>query len=191
MKPFHIASFALVMLLYLWFPWQMIRNSQQVLQEGVSYRFRPVPVDPYDAFRGRYVQLSFGNINFPKKPGIEHKRGQKVYLGLEVDDQGFTRFAELFETPPEGRDYIQSSIQFVSGEFDVVKLPENMLKYYLNEKLAPKAESLYQELVRQDRRDSTAVPAYLDVRVLDGSVLIDELYFEGMAIGDYLEKVEL
>ncbi len=52
-----IAAFFCVALLQIYTPVSMIIARESTLKEGVLFRFKTAPVDPYDAFRGRYVAL--------------------------------------------------------------------------------------------------------------------------------------
>ena len=39
-----------------------IVNYERILKEGEVFYFKVLPLDPYDAFRGRYVSLRFEGI---------------------------------------------------------------------------------------------------------------------------------
>ena len=65
-----------------------------------------------------------------------------------------------------------------------IALPENMQLYFINEKLAPLAEDVYRQLTARNQQDS--IKTFLEVRVLDGTPVIEELYLEGQPIVEYL-----
>ena len=189
MKQFKNIAFGLTMLVYLWFPFNMIQGVQKVLKEGTVYRFKSIPVDPYDAFRGRYVTLRIGKRVFSVAHAKEKfNRQQTVYLTIKIDENGFADFENVFTKIPEGQDYIKTTVAYVAPNSVTIQLPENMKQYFINEKLAPLAEKTYRELTRNNRTQTDSINVYLDVRVLDGTVVIDELYLKGKPIVEYLRQ---
>ena len=46
-------------------PVYMIVNREKTLVLGKQFKFHTVPVDPYDAFRGRYVALAVQQDSAP------------------------------------------------------------------------------------------------------------------------------
>lgn len=192
MKQFKNIAFGLTMLIYLWVPFNMIQSVQKVLKEGTVYRFKSIPVDPYDAFRGRYIILNIGSSVISVDQAKEKfNRQQTVYLGIKVDENGFANFENAFAEIPEGQDYVKTTVAHVSPNSITIRFPENMKQYFINEKLAPLAEKTYRELTRNNRTQPDAINAYLDVRILEGTVVIEELYLKGKPIVEYLEQLEV
>src|SRR3546814_15739493 len=64
MKPIRVAWLLLAIALVLqWaLPASLAARSEYVLRNGARYYLRTAPVDPADAFRGRYVALQFADI---------------------------------------------------------------------------------------------------------------------------------
>jgi len=58
-------------------PATMIWGRERTLAVGSVYKFRTQPVDPYDAFRGRYVSLRIEESHAPLAAGNEIERGRK------------------------------------------------------------------------------------------------------------------
>lgn len=181
-------AFGLVMILYIWFPYSMIADQQKILKKGEVFRFRPQPVDPYDAFRGRYITLSFVDqrIAYPNAQEV-FNYDDKIYVQLEKDSLGYVYFSNPAFEKPEGLNYLKTSIWNINENEILIAVPENLQVYYLNEKLAPLAEKRFMELTPTPA-DSNQVNVYLDARVLNGEVLIEELYFEGVPVAEYLKK---
>jgi uncharacterized membrane-anchored protein len=188
MKLLRNIAFGAVMILYLWFPFSMIADQQRILKEGEIFRFRPQPVDPYDAFRGRHIILSFveQDIDFPNAQDI-FQYNDKIYVSLEKDSLGFVYFSNPSFEKPKEQNYLNVKVWNASEDRVTVFTPENLERYYLNEKLAPQAEEQFQELLRNTESDKVNV--YLDARVLNGEVLIEELYFEGVPVSEYLKNL--
>jgi hypothetical protein len=181
MNAYRTIGFALVMLLYLAYPYYLIHQQEQILEEGVVFSLPLQPVDPIDAFRGRYLSLNYEAPTLPAPQGLES--GQTIYVTLRRDSLGYAYFDQVFLEAPQGQPYIETTGYPVNGEVSV-DIPENLWRYYLNEKLAPAAEEAYFELVQSgDRRE---IRAYAQVRVLNGEVRIEEVFLEGEPLRAYL-----
>jgi len=143
----------------------MIANKYNILRTGEEYKFRVFPIDPYDAFRGRYVSL---NTN----------TGQEIYgngkYGLiAVDEDGFARIASTTNEKPVSDPYVKS----ISRSWFVLPIT----RYYMEEKLAPRAELLAWQR-------GPGEEAYVTVRVKNGDLIISGLYIDGEAIEDILRR---
>lgn len=187
MPPLKTICFGLVMVLYLWVPYAMISHQEKIWTEGEVHRFRLAPVDPYDAFRGRYVNLSFGRIQFDKVAQAEdYYPQQNIYLSLAKDSLGYSYFSGYSLKPLVEEDYIASKITYTTDAKISVALPENMRRYYMNEELAPLAEKLTSRWAL--RQNAQKIPIYAEVSCLAGEVQIRELYFGEEVIDTYLRK---
>lgn len=160
-------------------PAAMILKRERVLAHGQAFKFRTAPVDPYDAFRGRYVALGFDQNSVAAPPGHEFARGQTVHVRLEEDAEGFAKFAEPLRDRPDAAPYLTAKIQHVGGNAVYLRLPFD--RFYMDENEAPAAEQAYrQNSVRSNRN------AYIQVRIEKGFGVIEDLYVDGRPIRDYL-----
>jgi uncharacterized membrane-anchored protein len=176
-KPGLMLACAGLALLQLGVPLFMVAQREATLEHGRVYRFRTAPVDPADAFRGRYVRLDFEarRTVVPNREGFE--RGQKLYAQLGEDEQEFARITALSRTRPSTGDWLRVRMYYAWNCTNVeVRLPFD--RYYMNEALAPRAETLYREHSRQGKRD-----AHATVRVRGSSAVLEELYVGGQPIG--------
>ena len=78
-------------------PAGMIVRRELALQRGVALRFRTAPVDPYDAFRGRYVALAFNERSVPCAETF--RAHQSIYVRAETGTNGFAHLAEAARRP--------------------------------------------------------------------------------------------
>ena len=62
-----------------------IVKSELALRTGEAFRFRIQPVDPVDAFRGRYVAIRFAVDRAPAPDDLKVKSGKHVFLPIEID----------------------------------------------------------------------------------------------------------
>ncbi|MEL6638623.1 MAG: GDYXXLXY domain-containing protein [Bacteroidota bacterium] len=192
-QPIKLVAFVVVMIAYLWVPISTITQQEKVLKKGATYLFKPRPVDPYDAFRGRFIWVSIPTPWFdlpPAEPPFTDY--QKAYVILARDSSGYAFFEGISHYEPEDRDYMQVQVLHYDGERQKVRvdLPNSIQKYYLNEKLAPLAESTYQDLLRRNREGIDSVGVSLEVKVLNGRALMETIYFDGQKIEDYLRQAK-
>ncbi len=166
------AVFAATAAAHLAVPATMIARHEITLATGRLYKFRTAPVDPYDPFRGRYVALGFNETTAPATPGAPWTSGQSAYAVLEEDLAGFARIARLEPEPPDDGDYVKVRVLFESADGVHIDWPFD--RYYMNEALAPAAETAYLEHSTRETQD-----AYATVRVRNGMAVI-----EGLFIGD-------
>lgn len=162
-------------------PASMIVRREAVLEQGRLFRFRVQPVDPYDAFRGRYVSLSLAEDSGPVPAGSVWIAGQTVYAQLVEDSQGFAHIGRVTASEPDHPDYIAAKVRYVEGDRAFLDL--FLDRYYTNENLAPEAESAYREHARAGVED-----AYVAVRVRNGDAVIEGLYVAGERIEDFVRR---
>ena len=155
-------------------PVYMIAVELGTLKSGASYKIKVGPVDPYDAFRGRYVAIRPDDAALFR---CEPYTGQSniVYAALAEDEAGFAYVTALTESPPVHSDYIKGSVNY--GGY--INFP--IERYYMDEKLAPAAEQAYQN--RSEGQDF-----YILLRVKDGHCVIEGLFVDGIAIEIYLTQ---
>ena len=102
--------FILMVFAQWYIPGRMITSNEKVLQNGKEFRFRVAPVDPYDAFRGRFVQLRFRD-NVYKTTDATLEKQTKLYAVIENSPDNYARIKSLQkEIPLETGDYIETNI---------------------------------------------------------------------------------
>lgn len=162
-------------------PLSMIASRETTLREGRAFKFRTAPVDPYDAFRGRYVAVRPEAATASTNAGTGFERGQRIYAVIGEGPDGFAAVERLAATRPERGDYIRTRVSYVSGPKTHLDMPFD--RYYMNEEMAPEAERAYrQHSVRTNRT------AYLVVKVLDGACVLESLNIDGRPIEEFLRE---
>lgn len=141
------------------------------LHRGEEFRLEVAPVDPYDAFRGRYVAIGL-NQNVLSE-AVKEDNGHGLYGVLNTDARGFAYVERISVKKPLNEPYIKGSYKY--GEFI---LPLD--RYYMEEKAAPEAERLYWENAGKN--------AYITVRVKNGDAVISGLYLDGIKIEEYIKE---
>lgn len=180
-KELVVGLFSGLIVLQVALPISMIVKRESTLKDGASFRFKTAPVDPYDAFRGRYVAIR-AEINKVSKPeGMNLKYRQKVYALLDVDEKGFAQVSKISMQKPNDSAYMIASVAYPAGNDVALDLPID--RYYMEEKAATRAEQAYREHSRREKQD-----AYVVVRVKDGFAVIEGLYVGDQRIEDAVRR---
>jgi hypothetical protein len=129
-------------------------------------------VDPYDAFRGRYVRLGFNGWEVPVQDQRAPRRGQWVYVSLTNDLEGFSAPAAAALHAPAAGAYLRLRAERPDGMRVWVRPPFE--RFYMEESRAPEAERAYRDANTRTNRD-----AYVVVRVLSGRGTLEDLVVGG------------
>jgi uncharacterized membrane-anchored protein len=176
MKSWRLIIFALVACAQLAVPGSLIWKREQTLRRGSVWKFRTAPVDPVDAFRGRYVALHFDAETQEISPPTNSNSGDTVFVTLKQSAEGFAEIDQVAATKPGGDDFIEAQLfgKMVSLPFD---------KYWVTERDAPAAETAYRNLSRRGNQN-----AFVNVRVFRGDAAIEQLYLDNQPLGEYLRQ---
>jgi uncharacterized membrane-anchored protein len=173
--------FLVLALVQLAAPAWMILGRERILAHGAQFKFRTAPVDPYDAFRGRYVALGLMPTAGLIAPGEKVRHGQRVCITLGEDAQGFATIESVSAQPPrDGIPWLYALVQYVSGVQATLELPFG--RYYMEESQAPQAERAYRAASRRGVQE-----AWVTVRVLEGESALEELYVNGQPIRAWIK----
>ena len=180
--------------------WSIVRY-ETILSSGTPYKIRAAPVDPADAFRGRYVTVQ-PSIRITPSLWAEKKAildqvqygRQPAYVKLAIDAEGFARAAEIVAEAPREGDYLEIAGVWPiwtprtddpgKSELTGYTLRFSFDRYYMNEAAAPAAQRRYVQAVPQARNAS----AWLAVRVRNGAAVIEGLFVGGVAIEDIVRQ---
>jgi len=178
---FSFALFAVLSFFQLAVPVWMIANREMTLRDGKQFRFRTAPVDPYDAFRGRFVALqvfqNFGTLSSREKLAAN----KKVFAQLGEDNDGFAKIIAISASRPPANDYVACRVNSLTDSLVYLQFPFD--RYYMDEHAAPAAEAAYREHSRREVQE-----VYVTVRVRDGNAVVEELFIGGMPIREFLRK---
>ncbi len=180
MKKIIVGIFVAVCLVQLYVPAKMILDREVILETGKAYKFKMAPVDPYDAFRGKYISLSFEENQFVWNDTSQVLGTEALYVTIANDTTGYARIEDVSFTVPEaGNDYIQASAAYVTNinNRQTLQIAYPFDRYYMEETKAPVAETVYREALR----DSTKT-AYAIVRIKDGEAVLQDVMIDGVPI---------
>ncbi|GAA4272785.1 GDYXXLXY domain-containing protein [Aquimarina gracilis] len=160
----------------------MIWKQEDILKSGNAYKFKTMPIDPTDPFRGKYITLNY-EMNSMTITDTNLTYGDKVRVYIEKDDNGFAKAVSLSKKPLDGqKDYVTAKI---TGNYKGVvnfELPFN--RFYMEETKAKDAEVAYTKV----NRDSLKQNVYAIVHVKNGQAVLKDVIIDGKPIQEYVEK---
>ena len=171
--------FIIVFLAQLSIPLSMIIQKEMVLTKGELVKFQVEPVDPHDAFRGKYLNIGVVEDLVYTETDLL-KENQTVYGIVYKDSMGFSYFHDITINEPDDGIYIKCSIDYVSSEYVTLTLPFD--RYYINEEYNQLGEDLYNRYSRGDKKD-----AYITVRIKKGKAVLENMYLADIEINKFIE----
>ena len=160
-------------------PIYMAWHWENILRTGQRFLWQTAPIDPYDAFKGRYVELRFKETSGPVSDAAGLPVGQTVYAIVAENAEGKAYIKEVSAQKPETGTYIKVKAYTDSQNKAHVVLPFS--RYYLPEELAPAAESAYRE-----HGGKNGVAA---IRIKDGYGVVEQLYIGEKPLREFLRQV--
>jgi uncharacterized membrane-anchored protein len=173
-KYWRLLVFVLVAGAQLAVPASLVWERERTLRQGTVWKFRIAPIDPVDAFRGRYIALEFEAEAQQISPPPNVQYGQTVFVTLRSDAEGFAVIDQVLSSRPEGDAFIEGKLHGTA-----IALPFDV--YWVNERDAPAAEAAYRAQSTGEKRN-----AFVTVRVLNGNAALEQLYLDGLPLGEYL-----
>lgn len=177
-----LLGFAIVVVVQLAVPSWMILEREWTLREGQVFKFKTKPVDPADAFRGRYVLLSLEPDTVTDAGAWNY--GQKAFAVLGTGPDGFATVKRLDRTQPVGEAALQVSAMWSDGRRGEVHINwQGLDRYYMMEDKAPAAETAYRAHNR-----GTNQTCFITVRVRGSVGVIENLYIDKQPIQTWLRE---
>jgi uncharacterized membrane-anchored protein len=177
-----LALFIIVALIQLFVPAKMVFDREKILNQGVEYKFKTKPIDPYDVFRGKYISLVYREdvclVKFP----LEWKRNETVYVILSVNKEGYAKIKSISKKKPiNTKAFVKARVSSVYESTGQVYVNYPFSRYYMEESKAYDAELAYNEVIRD-----TSLTTYSLVKVLDGESVLKDVMIDDVSI---LERV--
>lgn len=180
-----LAAFTVLVLAQWAVPSSMILRREASLRQGKEFKLRVRPLDPYDAFRGRFVRLDFDVVAVAPPGGGPVVPDQKAYALLKADSAGFAMVESVSLAPPDSNDYLAVTLQpeynLRTGNTGKAQIVWPFDRYYMEEAAAPEAERIYRERARNSM-------VYVTVRISRGTGVITGLYLDGQPIEEIVRK---
>jgi len=180
-----LAVFILVALVQLFVPARMIYEREDVLATGKEFKFKTVPVDPNDPFRGKYITLQYEETEIQLQNETNWVRNETIYVLLSTDDNGFAEILTYSKEKPTGNsDFVKAKVidvNFNDRKSLLIEYPFN--RFYMEESGAPVAEQAYNESLP----DTTIVTCAL-VSVKDGEAVLKDVLIDGVSVQEIVKK---
>ncbi len=175
--------FILLAIVQLYVPAKMILDREEVLTSGVEYKFKTIPVDPNDPFRGKYVSLKFEAATYQDQTDKSWVIGEDVYVILTRDSKGFAKIESLSRGIPQHEgDYFKSMIRYIDTKKSIdLKFPFN--RFYMEEKKAKMAEKVYRKSQLNTDKETYAL-----VILKNGESVLKDVLIDGKSIKDIVSK---
>ncbi|MDY8136423.1 GDYXXLXY domain-containing protein [Aquimarina sp. 2201CG5-10] len=174
--------FILVALVQIFVPAQIIWNNNDTITSGKAYRFKTIPIDPTDPFRGKYITLRYDMDSYIISD-TTYVKGDEIYVYIQNDDQGFAMIHSISKEPLNNKlDYV---IAEVTGNYNnkvKFKLPFN--RFYLEETKAPKAEKAYAEANRNNYLENV----YGLVYIKNDTAVLEDVIINCVSISEYVNQ---
>ncbi len=183
MRNLRLIIFILVALAQLAVPASIVWTRGQTLAYGRVWKFKTEPVDPTDAFRGRYIALRFAaeKARATPQPLITVASSAPIFVTLKEDSEGFAQVDQISTERITGDNVIQVENGYWSDGWQRVRFPFD--KLWVAEKIAPQAEQAYRENSRRGKEN-----AFVTVRVRNGDAALEQLYIDDKPLAEYLRE---
>jgi len=159
-------------------PLVIIYQSENILENGHRHKIKLRGYDPFDPFRGKYLRLNYDNMI----SGDETIReGEKAYITLKKDSDGFSEFDYAFHDEPSHTDYFEAEVLYAGGGMIEFKM-DNITKYFINENKAKKAEYVIMDFTQNKPND-----IYVAIRVYDGHCRLEDIFVEEKPLLEYID----
>ncbi|MDD2627597.1 MAG: GDYXXLXY domain-containing protein [Clostridia bacterium] len=167
-----------VVLVLFCIPIYIIITNTQTLKHGEEFLFKVEAYDPYDMFRGNYLEIRFeeNEVYSYNSDRLNNEINSSYYVRIGKRSDGYAYFQSISDTKPTDTSSYYKTKAYSS--FDNTYTIETPTRYYMNEKKSLRAEAIYQENIEN---------SYVKVRVKDGKMLILGIYVNGMLI-DTIEQ---
>ncbi|WP_341903360.1 GDYXXLXY domain-containing protein [Fluviicola taffensis] len=158
-----------ISIVQLTFPLFFIVAKEHVIETGKEYLFRIQPVDPYDFFQGRYVNLNVQPLSYETTKSDDFKQNDIVYAEFEQDTAGVKITAISHKKTKHS---LKLKLFSKPNNPMYVRLP--FKRFYLEE---TKATTIEKQLAT-DRKH----PNFVHVKILKGDFVITDISSNGKSL---------
>ena len=170
----QILLFSLTLIILFCIPIYTIVASANTLKDGTEFLFKVMAFDPYDMFRGNYLNIRFEEKEVRGAPNMSSNSSSRdnYYVTIETNPDGFAYFSKISKTKPVGTsNYFKTTAYYYN--YDGIYTIDTPTRYYMNEKKSLNAEQIYRDNIRN---------TYVKVRVKDGKMVIVGVYVDNVLI---------
>ena len=153
------------------FPLLFIAAKEKVIAEGKEYLFRIQPVDPYDFFQGKYVELNVQRLSFDSKNLSDYKKNEIVYVEFSQDSLG----AKISRVSKEKTvNSLKLKMYSDPSTHTTIHFKLPFKRFYLEEY---KAKNVELKLARSNSKRN-----FVHVKILNGEFVITDITSDGKSL---------
>lgn len=183
-KKLLLTLFIVVALVQLYVPAKMIWDKENVLNTGITFKFKTAPIDPVDPFRGKYITLNFDENTFVVQNADEWYRGETVFVFIKENETGFAKISDISKTEPtNSENYLKAKIAHTSNSKSIVYIDYPFNRYYMEESKAYDAELAYRQTQQQLNKTTYAL-----VSIKKGDAVLKDVLIDGMPIKEIVKQ---
>ncbi len=182
-KKILLVVFILMALVQIYVPAKMILGKEKVLNAGKEYKFKTVPIDPTDPFRGKYITLRYEENRVEVENEKDWEQNDPLYVILTTDDEGFAKAQAVSkEEPPDN--YLKAKVERITSDgSNKLTIAYPFDRFYMEESKADDAEDIYRESQRDNRR-----AAYALVNIKEGEAVLKDVLIDGISIRELAKE---
>lgn len=169
----QIILYTLSILILFTIPIYTISTSNLTLKDGTEYLFKVEAFDPYDMFRGNYLNLNFKENKVKSSSlDIQNNKTNEYYVTIGIGSDGFAYFKDINLTKPKNTsNYFKTTGYYwpYVQEYHI----DTPTRYYMNENKSITAEQIYRDNINN---------TYVKVRVKNGKMVIVGVYVNNVLI---------
>ncbi len=178
-KKVILVLFILIALVQLYVPAKMIINRESILASGKEYKFRTVPIDPNDPFRGKYIVLNYKENTAAVSSPKEWHNNEEIYVLLFVNTEGYVVVRGITKEKPENAAFVKANISYVNAGEKSVVIDYPFNRFYMEESKAYEAEKEYNRAQRDTRHVTYGL-----VNIKDGEAVLKDVMIGGKSVRD-------
>lgn len=154
-------------------PIYSIISNTDTLKDGTEYLFKVETFDPYDMFRGNYLNIDFmEDTVYGSNPEHESYTRDEYYVTINVRSNGFAYFSSISKEEPNYTSNYFKTSAYYNPDYNEYTI-DTPTRYYMNENKSLSAEEIYENNI-----DDT----YVKVRVKAGKMVIVGIYVNDILI---------
>lgn len=178
-----IVAFVLLAALQIYLPASWAIESDETLSYGKVLKFRTIPVDPKDLFRGNYIALNFENTRITVSDADDWKEGDNIYIVLNVDEAQFATYSYYEKDKPRPDiNFVTATVKHISRSPEpYVEIEYPFSKFYVEESIAKAAETAYRNAIAEGHN------TYAVVMAENGKTVLKDVYIDSKSLTDGLK----
>jgi len=176
--------FALAVVAQWFVPLQMIYTQEDIVSTGKIFKFKTAPIDPYDAFRGKYIFLNYDQTTVSVSNVKNYNSNDEVFVLLK-DSAGYAVVKSIVKNKPKSGNFVKAKIDWVDqmSPSKVITIAYPFNRFYMNEFKAKPAENVYAESNRNSNHSTYAL-----IAVKEGEEVVKDVMINGISIKKLAKK---